>query len=713
MTNIKRQGLSLLTALILVISLLALLPEGAFKVYALSGSGTESDPYIITTYTDLLMHTNDSKKEEYIKLANDITVTDPNSPLIDVTDANAIVHLDLAGHTLKRASRYNSFDMMFRIYNKGTLIIDDSVGEGTIQSGFIGGSTTTYQNMFNISDEGTLIINGGSFSNYCSESKQDEIISMMGGYLTINDGDFYGQYKTFNLNRGHAVINGGRFYNSKHICKVNGSATEVHQFTIRTDTNGSCLINSAELISSNNDGFSNPAGITATTSKTENETYKIERFISENTVVYIDGSKIDAASSNTIRGKRILIYTKKAITGMRWEGTKLYWDKYPLASKYGLQIEKPLPGGGYTAVANTATTDTEFDFGMFFENNGVGKYRITVGAETDDGILLSLVTHSNTIEYDPRETVSEISLAVTEPKDGVTITKAIPSSTGEKRYTVTKSLWFKGTSTSGAAMESTEKFVEGQTYTLYCEVRTTSGYKFVSPSATVNGKTAATVNHTGDGIVSLKYTVTAPLNVKTVNVTVTEPVAGAKPSVGDVTLTGTGVVIAPVNVKQNGSTVKLENTVSWFLGDEALDVATSTFEAGKTYTAAVYLKALDGYNLVNNHIGVYINGKQAELDPASLVSLILYGTAIYKADFECEASGQQLIGDVNKDGKISADDAIIVARYAASYGDYKTRYSADIADMNRDGTVSADDAIIIARYSAGYGDYKTRYTNYV
>ena len=33
--------------------------------------------------------------------------------------------------------------------------------------------------------------------------------------------------------------------------------------------------------------------------------------------------------------------------------------------------------------------------------------------------------------------------------------------------------------------------------------------------------------------------------------------------------------------------------------------------------------------------------------------------------------------------------------------------------MNRDGKATADDAIIAARLAAGYGDYKTRYTNYV
>jgi len=73
----------------------------------------------------------------------------------------------------------------------------------------------------------------------------------------------------------------------------------------------------------------------------------------------------------------------------------------------------------------------------------------------------------------------------------------------------------------------------------------------------------------------------------------------------------------------------------------------------------------------------------------------------------------KLVGDINTDGSITADDAIIAARLAAGYGDYSARYDSDIADMNRDGKVTADDAIIIARYAADYGNYKDIYTRYI
>ena len=75
--------------------------------------------------------------------------------------------------------------------------------------------------------------------------------------------------------------------------------------------------------------------------------------------------------------------------------------------------------------------------------------------------------------------------------------------------------------------------------------------------------------------------------------------------------------------------------------------------------------------------------------------------------------GKILVGDLNGDGKITVDDAIIAARLAAGYGDYADRYDSDVADMNRDSKVTVDDAIIIARYAANYGDYRDIYTNYI
>jgi len=71
-----------------------------------------------------------------------------------------------------------------------------------------------------------------------------------------------------------------------------------------------------------------------------------------------------------------------------------------------------------------------------------------------------------------------------------------------------------------------------------------------------------------------------------------------------------------------------------------------------------------------------------------------------------------LPGDVNGDGMVTSDDAVITARMAAGYGNDKYVYSYDVfsADVNKDDMITADDAIIIARIAADYGDYKYLYT---
>lgn len=74
---------------------------------------------------------------------------------------------------------------------------------------------------------------------------------------------------------------------------------------------------------------------------------------------------------------------------------------------------------------------------------------------------------------------------------------------------------------------------------------------------------------------------------------------------------------------------------------------------------------------------------------------------------------QRLLGDMNGDGRVTADDAIIAARFSAGYGNYKNMYNVKVGDMNKDGLITADDAIIIARVAAGYGSYKTQYNEYV
>lgn len=68
------------------------------------------------------------------------------------------------------------------------------------------------------------------------------------------------------------------------------------------------------------------------------------------------------------------------------------------------------------------------------------------------------------------------------------------------------------------------------------------------------------------------------------------------------------------------------------------------------------------------------------------------------------------VGDADGDGKKTADDAVIAARYAADSNSCKDRYDPTLLDVNGDGKVSTDDAVIIARCAAGYDGYSEKYS---
>ena len=60
---LRKRFVSMLSALALVLSMFALMPPGAFTADAYSGQGTQSDPYIVTTYEDLYYLLNKDSEE--------------------------------------------------------------------------------------------------------------------------------------------------------------------------------------------------------------------------------------------------------------------------------------------------------------------------------------------------------------------------------------------------------------------------------------------------------------------------------------------------------------------------------------------------------------------------------------------------------------------------------------------------------------------------
>lgn len=60
------------------------------------------------------------------------------------------------------------------------------------------------------------------------------------------------------------------------------------------------------------------------------------------------------------------------------------------------------------------------------------------------------------------------------------------------------------------------------------------------------------------------------------------------------------------------------------------------------------------------------------------------------------------MGDVNGDGEVDSDDAVLVLRYFAGLDTEEMIH--ELADVNGDGEIDSDDSVAILRYFAGLTD---------
>lgn len=196
--------------------------------YTLEESGTEEDPYIVTSADILWRMFRCAPKDDidttiYIKLGADILM---DYSTLMIGNERTKINLDLNGYEIRFvASSYLKVAC-------GSLTINDSAGGGRLIR-----NTSGYSALISIGGDGQLTINGGSYYVHCSDGTNDSEYVISGGgnaSLIINDGAFYGYaqpkldlWGNPNLNAWgiinfHSdedeemtvVINGGQFYNN-------------------------------------------------------------------------------------------------------------------------------------------------------------------------------------------------------------------------------------------------------------------------------------------------------------------------------------------------------------------------------------------------------------------------------------------------------------------------------------------------------------------
>ena len=202
----------ILLALVMVIGMI---PYTTLTVFAAGGTGAENDPYVATTYAELKELMENAPTDgtvRYIKLGNNIASEDINNDYsLTLTQAEQKVVLDLAGCNISRDSSITVDQSVIRA-KKGNLTINDSVGTGGVYAkgkipSAIGMTSTDLVG----SDNGTIVINGGTFTAEYSLGQGTYIES---GNLYINGGTFKGNTGLY-VQCGQTYIYGGEFYTTK------------------------------------------------------------------------------------------------------------------------------------------------------------------------------------------------------------------------------------------------------------------------------------------------------------------------------------------------------------------------------------------------------------------------------------------------------------------------------------------------------------------
>lgn len=217
MSNTKQTKPKRLLSLFLALTMvLGVLPAMSMTASAYSGSGTEDNPYVVTTYDELreCMQSTPDYDTRYIKLGEDITnSTNVSNNALDLTSPYQTVILDLNGYTLKRAESATDWGVFMLSIGNLTIQDSSSAGTGKVVSEITG---ATYKNAIYVSSSGNLTIEGGTFES------TESAIRTQGGTTVINGGTYRTSYVSAFFQSGIVTVNGGSFSGT------NGSAISVN-----------------------------------------------------------------------------------------------------------------------------------------------------------------------------------------------------------------------------------------------------------------------------------------------------------------------------------------------------------------------------------------------------------------------------------------------------------------------------------------------------
>ena len=399
----------------------------------------------------------------------------------------------------------------------------------------------------------------GTFSGYSASSASntvDAVIVDQLAELTIEDGSFYAtanadSIKTYGLvnysSTTKVTLNGGT-YDGIDASKANCNLSDMlGTDCYYTDSNGT-------------------VDMTSVTNTTERLTVRTKRIdaVDVNISVPVVGKHPQDASSNTEN-------TKALSTEWSFDGTRISeTDTFEAGKTYKARVSVYPKNDYFFADALTVTIN--------------GSTAVTDFWRSGSAIIFE-------VKFTPENGIIDtVDVKITEPVAGAQPQDAV-SNTANVSVSITE--WYH----NGTKLSESDTFAKGETYKVHVIVYPDSGYAFAdNPTATFNSSKTGTLYMNGKGYINYyaEFTaVNAPID--TVDVTITEPVAGAFPQ----------------DAVSNTANVSVSIT-EWYHNGTKLSES-DTFAKGETYKVHVIVYPDSGYAFADNPTATFNSSKTGTL----------------------------------------------------------------------------------------------------
>lgn len=249
-------------------------------------------------------------------------------------------------------------------------------------------------------------------------------------------------------------------------------------------------------------------------------------------------------------------------------------------------------------------------------------------------------------------------------------------------------------------LEEGDKFVAGKEYTVVADLYCLSDSYLTKDTVVyiddVKAETTAE-RFDCDVVYTAKFTATEPEYIDRIDITVTQPKAGEKPDrkIKSITPEDQISVLIPIIDPNTGEIIDSESdSFIWFEhidGGAGYEV-TGTFEADHTYTAELQILCASRCYM-DDKSKVYVNGVLAKPSEYSDYNENIF----YSADFSLKSYA---LGDVNADGKIDIEDAVMVINNVNGVTPL-TDDQIKCADIDGNKTIDIEDAVAIISHVNG------------